>query len=166
MLAQNKIFLYIHFQTKFSKTLYYTLEDWYKGYHKVKRHTKAISKLFKHTKAISKMSKYLRAHGKPRIERVLTPSLSIIYTPYSETFLKKGFFCSFSFSFVGWTKSRWRLLLTATFANKKRKPVLTVSSATVSQNWRLYWGINKVGDTLGSRSFLKLISCLFCLLYP
>ena len=27
------------------------------------------------------MSKYLRVHGKPWIERVLTPSLSIIYPP-------------------------------------------------------------------------------------
>ena len=40
------------------------------------------------------MSKYLRAHGKPWIERVLTPSLSIIYLPYSE-YLEKGFFLYF-----------------------------------------------------------------------
>ena len=37
------------------------------------------------------MSKYQRARGKPQIERVLTPSLSIIYPPYSETFSKKVF---------------------------------------------------------------------------
>ena len=42
------------------------------------------------------MSKYLRAHGKPWIERVLTPSLSIIYPPYSNI-SKKVFSVLFPF---------------------------------------------------------------------
>ena len=41
------------------------------------------------------MSKYLRARGKPRMERVLTPSLSIIYPPYSQN-LEKDLFMFFS----------------------------------------------------------------------
>ena len=40
------------------------------------------------------MRKYLRAHGKPWIERVLTPSLSIIYPPYSKS-RKRIFFLYF-----------------------------------------------------------------------
>ena len=40
------------------------------------------------------MSKPLRACGKPRMERVLTPSLSIIY-PLTQKSLEKVFFCSF-----------------------------------------------------------------------
>ena len=41
-----------------------------------------IFKPYKHESSFQKMSKYLRAHGKPRMERVLTPSLSIVYPPY------------------------------------------------------------------------------------
>ena len=55
------------------------------GYHEVKLFRKNT-----HTSNF-KMSKYLRAHGKPWIERVLTPSISIIYPPYSE-YLEKRFF--------------------------------------------------------------------------
>ena len=43
------------------------------------------------------MSKYLRARGKPQIESVLTPSLSIIYPPYLETSRKKVFSILFPF---------------------------------------------------------------------
>ena len=64
------------------------------GYHEVKHFQN------KHTQEIRKMSKYLRAHGKPWIERVLTPYLFIIY-PRTQNILKKGFFSSFSFSMIG-----------------------------------------------------------------
>ena len=40
------------------------------------------------------MSKYLKARGKPRMERVLIPSLFITYPPYSEN-LEKGLFLFF-----------------------------------------------------------------------
>ena len=41
------------------------------------------------------MSKYLRARRKLQMEKVLIPSLSIIYPPYSEN-LEKGLFVFFS----------------------------------------------------------------------
>ena len=63
------------------------------------------------------MSKYLRARGKPRIKRVLIPSLSIIYPPYSKS-RKRNFSVLFSFP-VGQNKSQWRLFLTATFCEYK-----------------------------------------------
>ena len=42
------------------------------------------------------MSKPLRARGKPRMERVITPSLSIIYTPLTQKTSRKGLFLFFS----------------------------------------------------------------------
>ena len=117
------------------------------------------------TQAIFKMSKYLRVHGKPWIERVLTPSISIIY-PHTQN-LEKGFF-SVLFSFlVGWNKSRWRLLLTATYCKHKTQHAnqyLTVSYATVSQNWRLCWGMISGVYLRISSSYLLLLFVLVALL--
>ena len=79
------------------------------------------------------MSKYLRAHGKLWIERVLTPSLSIIYPPYSE-YLEKGLFPYFFPFRLDEIKVDGDSCLPRHFANKKRKPILIVGSATVSQN--------------------------------
>ena len=52
-------------------------------------------------------------------------------------------------------------MLTVTFANKKRKPVLKVGSATVSLNWRFCWGLNKWGIPSDLGHFL--IAFLFVL---
>ena len=55
-LLKSNFFTSNTFQTKFSKTLYHTLEDRYKSYHKVNHHTKAFFKSFqnKHTQEILK----------------------------------------------------------------------------------------------------------------
>ena len=89
------------------------------------------------------MSKYLRAHGKPWIERVLTPSLSIIY-PRTQN-LEKGFFLYFFPFRLDEIKVGGDSCLPRHFANKNANQHQTVSSATVSQNWRLCWGIYKWG---------------------
>ena len=50
------------------------------------------------------MSKYLRARGKPLMERVLTPSLSIIY-PLTQKISKKVFSVLFTLS-LNWIKEK------------------------------------------------------------
>ena len=73
------------------------------------------------------MSKYLRARGKPRIKRVLTPSLSIIYP-----LIRKSQKRSFSVK-----EKSVATLAYHTFVNTKMQASIIVGSATVSHNWRL-----------------------------
>ena len=64
------------------------------------------------------MGKPLRARGKPQMERVLTPSLSIIY-PLLRKHLEKVFFCSF-YPVLCWIKEKMAATLAYhTFANTK-----------------------------------------------
>ena len=80
------------------------------------------------------MSKYLRAHGKPWIERVLTPSLSIIY-PLTQKTLEKVFFYSFH-PFLCWIKekSAASLAYRDICEYKMQNQYYIVGSATVSQD--------------------------------
>ena len=67
------------------------------------------------------MSKPLRASGKPQMERVLIPYLSIIYPPYSENISKRSFSVLFTLSLI-WIKEKTVAALSdRTFANKKSK---------------------------------------------
>ena len=92
-----------------------------------------------------KMSKYLRAHGKPWIERVLTPSLSIIYLPYSETSRKRFFSIIFPFPLLDKIKVSGDSCLPRHFANTnaKCKPAFLNKQ---SRFWPLY---HKTGDSAG-----------------
>ena len=115
------------------------------------------------------MSKYLRARAKPRMERVLTPSLSIIY-PLTQKISKKVFFLFFSpFPLLDKRKDGGDSYLPRHFAktNAKRKLAFQKQSVlpTVSQNWRLCWGqFFKVGCTLGIVHHI-VFNCLICMLY-
>ena len=63
-------------------------------------------------------------------------------------YLKKGFFLYFFPFRLDEIKVGGKSCLLQHFANTKRKiqtNIQTVGSATVSQNWRLCWGINKWG---------------------
>ena len=67
------------------------------------------------------MIKPLRARGKPQMERVLTPSLSIIY-PLTQKISKKVFFCSFH-PFLCWIKEKSVATLSIrTIAIKRKHP--------------------------------------------
>ena len=99
------------------------------------------------------MSKYLRALGKPQMERVLTPSLSIIY-PLTQKISKKVFFCSFH-PFLCWIKEKSVVTLayhdiceqkTQTSINSPFCNYITGLATLLGKN-------NIVGFTLGPRSF-------------
>ena len=126
----------------------------------MKRRTKAkISKLFQSTqthKSNLKMSKYLRAHGKPWIERVLTPSLSIIYPPYSKTSRKMFFLLFFHFPLLDKIKDGGDSCLPYICKQKTQKPIVTKNSQfchRITELATLLGKIYKVEFTLGSRSF-------------
>ena len=92
MLNPNKIFTLTLFSNKAFKKHFITLL-------KTEARVKSKSKTFSnqtHTSNFEMMSTYLRARGKPRIERVLIPSLSIIYPPYSKS-RKRNFSVLFAF---------------------------------------------------------------------
>ena len=146
-------FSHLHISKTTFKNIFFvnTLDDWYKSYHEANRYTKAFQNIFsKHTKhkVLLKWAKHLRARRELQMERVLTPSLSIIY-PLTQKILEKVSFCSFHpFLNLDKRKVGGDSFLPQHFANTNSKPVLTVGSATVSQNWRLCWGTRKVRFTL------------------
>ena len=90
------------------------------------------------------MSKYLRSHGKPWIERVLTPSLSIIYPLYSE-YLEKGFFLYFFPFWLDEIKVSGDSCLPRHFANAKCKPAF--------QNSRFCHRITELATLLGNNKW-------------
>ena len=67
------------------------------------------------------LSKYLRAHGKPWIERVLTPSLSIIYLPNPRNISKRNCSVLLSFPLLDKIKDGGDSCLTVTFLRKQTK---------------------------------------------
>ena len=109
------------------------------------------------------MSKYLRAHGKPQIERVLIPSVSIIYPPYSE-YLEKGIFLCFLPFQLDKIKVSGDSCLTRHFANTKakRKPAFLKKQ---SQFWPPH---HRTGDSAGdliSGVYLRISSSYLLLLF-
>ena len=98
------------------------------GYHEVKT-------LFKNkapftSNYLKKISKYLRAHGKPWIERVIIPSLSIIYPPYSE-YLENGFFLYFFPFLLDEIKVGGDSCLPRHFANTKCKMQTSIKQSVL-----------------------------------
>ena len=97
-MLKNKLFTTTqkHFKNIYKNALSTLLRTDTRVKRKANRRTKEFQNIFKHTKhkRILKMIKPLRARGKPQMERVLTPSLSIIY-PLTQK-LEKGIFMFFS----------------------------------------------------------------------
>ena len=98
------------------------------------------------------MSKYLRARGKPLIERVLIPSLSIIYPPYSETSRKKDFFLYFFPFRLDEIKVGGDSCLSRHFANKKCKMQTSIKQSVLPPYH------NKFSQTVISSSIHHLLS--------